>query len=387
MFSKIDLLIPETKKTISILVKNEDLQLTKKFFNKRWIIALKTEPFSEDTKSFWIIEIKFKVEENEIYTILPAKKLKNWLEIINDLNIKNELTYINNILTPLDEDKIFAILQEIKQLEKTTEKKTKAQKRSISNKDQEKLIKFIDDITSEWEKILKKAHWAISPMEIKKIEDQIAELKKLKRSTNFDKIKLLIESVLEKLEETELKILEYHKKLEQQKVISDSLSDLELLPEISKYKRAQKVKNLKWKNINLWFLENLYKNFWKPFLFLVLLAKEIRVKFNFLNKYTHSFKNYLELTFLFLLVEICLFMVYKLSLSWNFDFKNTTNLQNLWGYFYYLAYIWVYWLVFYILKFFIKKDHFVSFVIFFVLSLIIWFIVKYLTFSTFALPN
>ncbi len=372
---------------ISVLfdIENNLLDTLKKSLNKIGIVVLTTSPFTWETQKFWIIEFKISklpdLENLQIHWILPEDKIENWLEIIKNLELTKYITYINNTLTPIDEWKIIKLLEQLST--STTEKKTKDKKQKKDEEEKLKQIRqFIEDLLKEWRNLQEKAKGFVLPMHISQLKNILDELEKLKKSRNIEKLTTLIEKTLNLMEEIELKIVEKQKEEEIKQTIQKSLSELEILPELEKFKRIQKAKWIK-QNIKLWLKDQLYKYLWKPWLLFVLTSKELLKKTKFLDDYINYFNKYIELFFILLIVELNINLVFHILIN---PSNWIDKIKNIGWILYFIIIFGIFGFVFFIWKFLNRKLPFIYWLISIIAILLIWYLVKNIILSTFALP-
>jgi len=372
---------------ISVLfdIENNLLDTLKKSLNKIGIVVLTTSPFTWETQKFWIIEFKISklpdLENLQIHWILPEDKIENWLEIIKNLELTKYITYINNTLTPIDEWKIIKLLEQLST--STTEKKTKDKKQKDDEEKKLKQIRqFIEDLLKEWRNLQEKAKGFVLPMHISQLKNILDELEKLKKSRNIEKLTTLIEKTLNLMEEIELKIVEKQKEEEIKQTIQKSLSELEILPELEKFKRIQKAKWIK-QNIKLWLKDQLYKYLWKPWLLFVLTSKELLKKTKFLDDYINYFNKYIELFFILLIVELNINLVFHILIN---PSNWIDKIKNIGWILYFIIIFGIFGFVFFIWKFLNRKLPFIYWLISIIAILLIWYLVKNIILSTFALP-
>ena len=397
MFYKFSILIPQNEKaknliktdqktwnSIQIIFEINDPLELKKLLNKKWLVVLSTTPFSENINSFGSILVKLSFEDfKNLTAYLPANSLKDAIQILEILNFQQNITYLNNVLKPLPEEKIKTLINQIKKQQIKIETTKSKQKEKTEKNELLKLREFIDETIKDWNKIIKQYKNFVSPKKIRELENLLWELLKLKKSTNIEKLTKLLETTLQLMENIELEGINRQKEIEKKKLLEDTLSDFDILVEIEKYEKAQKLKKIK--NIKPSLHEQFYQIFWKVGLYIVLLLKEFNLKLKHLDNYTFWITEYIQLFYIFVNIWLIFYLFY-------IKFTNQLSLVNLENYnligwiFYYLIIFNIFWFIFWILKFFIRKKQFKILLAVFIGSIIIGYILKYIILSTFALP-
>lgn len=102
---------------------------------------------------------------------------------------------------------------------------------------QEMIVQTINDI----DELQQKTSGTISPISLRDLNNQLEDLKKLRMGTNIDKITDALEIIFGLMERIDLEYLEVQKEHEVA-IMKDSLiSDTDVVGELDKYNKAQKV--------------------------------------------------------------------------------------------------------------------------------------------------
>jgi hypothetical protein len=100
---------------------------------------------------------------------------------------------------------------------------------------------MIAQTISDVEELQQKTNGTVSPISLRDLSNQLEELKKLRMGTNIDKITDALEMIFTAMERIDLEYLETQKEHEVA-IMKDSLiSDTDVIGELDKYNKAQKV--------------------------------------------------------------------------------------------------------------------------------------------------
>jgi HPt (histidine-containing phosphotransfer) domain-containing protein len=110
------------------------------------------------------------------------------------------------------------------------------------DKHYQKLQEIISQTFDDVEDLLHRVQGAVSVASLKKLNETIEEIKKLRMGTNTEKITGLLEAMFEAMEKIEVEFLEFQKQNDF-KLLKDSfVSNTDVFGEVNKYKKAVKVK-------------------------------------------------------------------------------------------------------------------------------------------------
>ncbi len=171
---------------------------------------------------------------------------------------------------------------------------------------QEMIVQTINDI----DELQQKTSGTISPISLRDLNNQLEDLKKLRMGTNIDKITDALEIIFGLMERIDLEYLEVQKEHEVA-IMKDSLiSDTDVVGELDKYNKAQKVQLAGTsKNAE----DHYYIFFWKLWIYQKFLTKELFGRLQKVTDILYSIFDYLELfVIMILLISIVYIRLYPL---------------------------------------------------------------------------
>lgn len=319
--------------------------LAKKIMEEFGIIVLSMKEYKEPEKDLKNITLTFPYLQQEIkvttqydWTLSEACKffLMLWFPI----------TYINSTTTPVTEEEVNKIVEnwilenkkeQEAQQEAIEEKEVAAKK--IYDDPKLKIDKeIIDRIFKKIEEIVPISEGIISWKELKELREKEDELKKLKLWTNHERIKELVQEIINTLEKTQTIYCQNHKD-EQIKLIPESVTtNFDLNKWLDTRDKVVRLKEL-WGKIKP--NEQDYLTLGKYALYPKLLFKDIKYRFSSASHITEMVYNAYdlrEMAIAFILIQSSFWMVA------NILFLRSDSL--VYDYFYWLFIsLWLIWLL------------------------------------------
>lgn len=367
---------------VDLLITADDQTNLRNIMKPYWIVVLSIKEYNDSISSFWPVSFSFYYEWVLINWVTKIEKVRDAYLLLSSYWF--DISYINNLLTPITDWEVELILTKLKkELEELRSNKWLDAKswwkywlydKKYSEKDLIKIKEIVNLTISDFE-ILKQKVWdTISLTEIKEAEDIVGELKKYRQWSNLEKLSYMLDSLLSVMEKLEIKFLDISKKNETENYSWAVISDLDFVLEFEKYKKSSK-------RSKMWTLiktertidDHYYSIFWKAWIYIKFLWKEAAAK---LSNYSLIINNsfiILELIFIFLLIEFTLYYLYNL-LIWN----------DMISIYYYIWNIWLLWIIFFLIKLTKSKNQLFNILLIF-FWFAIFFLISKLLFNTFAL--
>ncbi len=379
--------ISEKQEKINLLIKWNDENSIKNILKSYWIVVFSVNPFSDSPETIWKVNFKFDHDWEIIEWVLWEEKVKDWFFILEKSWF--DLTYINNLANPISDEQVENVLNKLKkdldEKESTIEvwKKWKSYKiydEKFSEKDILNVRSIADETIKDFENLKSNVWDRISVSEIKELDNLVQELKKYKLWNNVEKISYILDSLLTKMEQIEMKFLDIMKKEENVTVWSEVISELDFVLEYEKYKKSQKIKKM-WNLINTTQTtdDKYYTFLWKAWIYLKFFVKEIKFRLNNYKSLINNSFIFIEVLLIFLILELIFYNIY-LSLVWEW-------VDSI---YYYLYNIWLLWFIFFIIKTIknlnnnIKSNPLLNIILIFVWFLL-FYVLSSILFNTFAL--
>lgn len=272
------------KYDLNLILKWWDEDFIRSFLSNRWVVIVSINEYKEDPNTFWDIIINLTYNWTEIQLISQWQDLSEsilffvslWLRpsAINSLNnpvSENQMKDMINstVLAAEEEDKKF------KQREEIEEKKERKKYEESSIKD---WLKIINSNIDHIEQVLKAGSGVLSSHEIKELENYLAEMKKIRLWTNFNKMSSLILDSHVLLENAEKEIFNAN---DQYKFLIDknsSITNIDVLREYFNYNKISEKNTLGFGWLSA--KDSIIGLAWSKSLFLKLLNRDIAHNLN-----------------------------------------------------------------------------------------------------------
>ena len=291
-----------------------DEDFIRKFLAVQWVVVVSIRPFKDDPNSFWNVLVSLFFENTEIQITTSWEKLDDVISFFVSLEFApRSVNFINN---PIPDTEIQAmikaatdkILEEEELLKKQKEEKKIKEQKKYSESAIDDTLKIINSELVYIEQIIKAWEWVISPMDKKKLEDLMNELKKIRLWTNFNKMVSLILYTHNLTKKMENDILV---KYDSQKFLIDKNSvttNIDFISELSHSRRISEKALLQPDRLTT--QESIYNLLWSNSVFLRLLRKDLFYSFE-----KWSFNDFFCTT-IQVLEHISLITIIIISLCW-----------------------------------------------------------------------
>jgi len=338
----------------------------KNFLSQRWVVVVSFDIFKEKPTTFGNISMTVSYKDQEIQIIMPWEDLSERLYFVVYLWLNP--TFANYIQNPISE-------AEMKQLLETTfnkidliNKETQQQQQEEEIKEQKKYeessikdwLKVINHNIDYMEQILKAWEGIIEWPELRKIEDCLNEMKKVRLWTNFNKMASIVLEGHALIKKAEAEILQAY---DSQKFLIDknsSVTNIDVIHEDWVFNRISEKatvmpKMLTWSE---WVLNVL----WTWSIFLQLLKRDFI--------FTFQQTNFVE--FFQVLMNLCEYFV----LTWIISITTLWVLAPIFGFqnfsLYLLPACWRLWLLIYLFNSLKLKSAITLIAWFIILAIVYW---------------
>lgn len=205
---------------LNLILRWWDEDFIRNFLSNRWVVIVSINEYKDDPNSFWNIDIILTYNWTEIQIITKWEDLSESMRFFVSLWLK-PVTF-NFIDKPISEDQMKNMLDSTFLAVEAEDKKAKEQEEIEELKERQKYeessikdwLKIINSNIDHIEQILKAGQWILSSHDIKQLEDYLAEMKKIRLWTNFNKMSSLVldsHALLEKAEDEIFKANEQNK--------------------------------------------------------------------------------------------------------------------------------------------------------------------------------
>lgn len=267
------------KYDLNLILKWWDEDFVRSFLSNRWVVIVSISEYKDDPNSFWNIDIILIYNWTEIQIITRWDDLSESMYFFVSLWLRP--LSINFIDNPITEDQIKNMLDSTFLAVEEEDKKVKEQEEFEELKERKKYeessikdwLKIINSNIDHIEQILKAGQWILSSHDIKELENYLAEMKKIRLWTNFNKMSSLVldSHILVKNAEDEI-----FKTSEQNKFLIDSNSAVTNIDVLREYFNSNRISEKKilsptWLDTN----ESIVSIFWSGTIFLRLLKRDI----------------------------------------------------------------------------------------------------------------
>lgn len=294
------------KYNIDILIEWESESIVREFLQYYNIILLNISKYENSKDSFWKIELTIKHKNQNIAIISYLTDIKIvvftffmvWFDVIyanfidqNKLPDEEVSNIIKEIYTQVEQDQ-----QQVKQIvnqDKENEKKI------YKDEKLDKIVKIAQEEFWQIELLLQKVWDKVSRDKIRDLNVMGQELVKLKMWRNDDKMAELLEKIYAKSDEIETEYLEYMQQHIYYPIPNSVVSNIDIITENQKYKKAQKIKEI-WASRDA--DDNYYLSFDSAWLYIRLLLKDIKNNIQNLSWFFYNLFDYIQLSAIFLIV-------------------------------------------------------------------------------------
>lgn len=295
------------------------------------------------------------------------------------IELELPITSINDIKNPMTEEKSIEYVQDLKQ-RKYERDNQKAQEEEIKKKEHEMII---DDKRKEkimeviWETLIELTRLENSTTnniqllwEKRKLHDLKEQLTKIKMWSNLEKATSVLEETFAIMEKVEIALLSDMKEEETKIMSSSVISNVDIISELEKIKRANQTTQAWTKKNN----SDLYYTYlWVVGLYQKFIVKDIFNKFSQIKEVVTYTIEYIAYWFVTSSVIIWLYFFYLLL-------QNNLN-QNI---FISMITLWIWWII-WKLPIAVKKSSFVMNIIYIILAIISIIIIQRMIIINFAL--
>ena len=348
------------KYDLNLILKWWSEDFIRSFLSNRWVVIVSINEFKDDPYSFWNIDISLIYDWAEIQIIAKWENLSESMLFFISLWLRP--TKLNYIDKPISEDEMKSMLnstiltvkeedEEIKKQEDIELLKEKKKYEESSIKD---WIRIINSNIDHIEQVLKAGQWILSSHEIKELENYLAEMKKIRLWTNFNKMTSLFldSSVLVENAENEI-----FNASNQNKFLIDknsAVTNIDVLREYFDSNRVLEKRTLypEWLSTS----ESVTAIAWQNFVFFKLLKRDIIYYLNWysLNDFLGIVIHSLELIVLIIILIVSLtWLIGPLVWVNNFSLYLLPAMGRLWLLIYLLNGLSLKWFISKIVCFFI----------------------------------
>ena len=312
---------------LDILIQWWDENFIRKFLANRWVVTVSIRPFKEDSKSFWNIVVLVPFENTEIEILTAGESLEEKVYFFIHLWLSPRvINFVSNPIPDWDMQaminaNIAKIQEEEEKVKKEVEEKKLKEQQKYAESAINDCLKIINYEITHIEQIMKAGEAVISPMDSKKLEDLMNEMKKIRLWTNFNKMVSLIMYTQDLTKKLENEILT---KYDSQKFLIDKNSittNIDFISELSTLRRVSEKAKLQPNTLTTH--ESFYNMIWWSAVFVGLLIKDLWHTFYQLSfdDYFYTVVSFIEYIILISIIVVSLFWliwpmlwVYRFSL-------------------------------------------------------------------------
>ena len=231
------------KYDLDLLLSWWDEDFIRKFLWIRWVVIVSIGEFKENPNTFWNINISVVFDDTEIQILTQWDNLDERLYFIIFLWLAPvKANYVNN---PISEDEVQKLIESNTLKIKEEDEKVKEQKELAELKEQKKYeeswikdgLNVINANIDRIEQIMKAWEWLLSWSEIKKLDDYLNEMKKIRLWTNFNKMAALVLDAHILVRDAEEKIIEAYNSKNFLIDQNSSITNIDMLSEYFNYNR------------------------------------------------------------------------------------------------------------------------------------------------------
>ena len=183
---------------LNFLLQWWDEDFIRKFLASRWVVIVSLTEYKEDPLSFWNIIVNLNYNWSNIQLITQWEDLsESTLFIVSMWLIPWTINFVDK---PIPEDQVKDIINTALSKAKEEDKKVKEQAEIEELKEKKKYeeawikewLKIINSNIDRIEQVIKAGQWVLWWGEIKKLEEYLNEMKKIRLWTNFNKMAALV---------------------------------------------------------------------------------------------------------------------------------------------------------------------------------------------------
>lgn len=264
---------------LDILLSWWDENFLRDFLAHRWVVIVSLTEYKEDVDSFWNILISTEHNDVTINIIASWENLEDYVYTMAFIGLTPKS--INLTENPISNEESEKIIQSIiTKINEENEKIKQAEEENIL-KEQKKYketwletwLKIINQSIDHIEQVIKAWNWIISSSDLKKLEDYLNEMKKIRLWTNFNKMANLVLDADILLKNAENQIIETHKSKNFLISPKSSITNIDILTEQLNYNKVHNKtvfmpKALSASESMIWVL-------WSSSIFLNLLSRDL----------------------------------------------------------------------------------------------------------------
>ncbi len=330
---------------MDILIEWNSEKFIRSFLETHNIVVLNFSEYKKPKDFFWklFFTTEFKNVDINITTYLTdiESALFNFLMIW--FNIKNINFTDQNKLSDIDVQNLIKDISSkvmtIKNKENKDLQQQKEQEKRIYKDDNlEKVLKIVEKTFLQIDSLLEKVWDSVSQDKTRDLKVMKQELTKLKMWRNDDKMAELLEKIYKKSDELEREYLEYLKKNIYYPIAGSCVSNIDIISENQKLKKAKQIKQIWAKRDKD---DNYYLSFESTWLYLKFLRKDCKNKIKDLSWFFFNIFDNLEFAAIFVLIATVLILRFK-----KVSFFTQENLYN----YVFLLKTWIFWFILFFFK-------------------------------------
>ena len=366
------------KYDLNLILKWWDEDFIRGFLANRWVVIVSIVEYKEDPNVFWNIAVNLVYNWSEIQLITQGEDLSQSILFFVSLWLRPLV--VNFLDNPIPEDQmkdminstVLSIEEEDKKIKQQEEFEELQERKKYEESSIKDWLKLINSDIDHIEQVIKAGQWILSPNDVKNLENYLAEMKKIRLWTNFNKMASLILDSHVLVEKAENEIFNAN---EQNKFLIDknsSITNIDILREYFSSKRIAEKKVLGSDSLNT--CEAITSIAWSKSVFLKLLRHDIMYDLNW-----YSFDDFLDVI-LNSMEFIIILIIIIISMTWLFGSLIWTNNFSL----YLLPAMGWLWLLIYLFNS-LGLKLFISRIIYFIILVGIYWYGLILLLGTFAL--
>lgn len=366
------------KYDLNLILKWWDEDFIRGFLANRWVVIVSIVEYKEDPNVFWNIAVNLVYNWSEIQLITQGEDLSQSILFFVSLWLRPLV--VNFLDNPIPEDQmkdmisstVLSVEEEDKKIKQQEEFEELQERKKYEESSIKDWLKLINSDIDHIEQVIKAGQWILSPNDVKNLENYLAEMKKIRLWTNFNKMASLILDSHVLVEKAENEIFNAN---EQNKFLIDknsSITNIDILREYFSSKRIAEKKVLGSDSLNT--CEAITSIAWSKSVFLKLLRHDIMYDLNW-----YSFDDFLDVI-LNSMEFIIILIIIIISMTWLFGSLIWTNNFSL----YLLPAMGWLWLLIYLFNS-LGLKWFISRIIYFIILVGIYWYGLILLLGTFAL--
>lgn len=332
------------KYELNILLQWWDENFIRDFLAHWWVVIVSLTEFKEEPKTFWNICVDLIYNETKVQLLSKWDDL--WERVYFFMFVGLKPLTVNFIDNPVSDEEVKKIMdstlikihEEIKKVQEEQKIKELNEKKKYEESWIKDWLKIINTNINHIEQVLKAWEWILSWSEVKKFEEYLNEMKKIRLWTNFNKMASLVLDSHILLEKAEEKIFNAN---DSNKFLIDKTSSITNIDVLKEYFKINKISE-KAKLQPAWLKasESIINLTGLNAIFLALLGRDFSSEFSksSFNEIFDIVINFVEYIILLMLVVISILRLVGL-LGWFGNFS-----------LYLLPAMWWLWLLVYLLN-------------------------------------